>query len=69
MLEARESQTLVTRPDAAAAERARRAELERRLEALAASSDADFGRLGPGDAILIAAVFVLLPAVLVWICR
>ena len=69
MLEAHEPQTLVTRPDAAASERGRHAELDRRLEALATSSDADFGRLGRGDAIAIAALFVLLPALAVWMFR
>jgi hypothetical protein len=50
-------------------ERALRAELDRRVAALAASSDEDFGRLGRGDGILIVALFVLLPAFAAWLCR
>ena len=72
MPEAEENPTLVSAPDAApeaAYERALRAELDRRIAALAACSDDDFGRLGRGDGILVVALFVLLPACAVWLCR
>jgi hypothetical protein len=46
-----------------------RAELDRRLAELATTSDQAFGRLGVGDAVLVSVLFMLLPAMLVWLCR
>jgi hypothetical protein len=65
----RERSRLAGAPDAAY-ERALRAELDRRIAALAACTDDDFGgRLGPGDAILAGALFVALPALAIWLGR
>ena len=49
--------------------RALRAELQRRIAVLATTSDDTFGRMGRGDAILVVALFVLAPALVIWICR
>jgi len=72
MPQAEEPATLGAKPEVApdlSYERVLRAELDRRVAALAASSDEDFGRLGRGDGILVVALFVLLPAFAVWFCR
>ena len=72
MPQADEQATLGGEPDVApdmSYERALRAELDRRIAALAAASDEDFGRLGRGDGILVVVLFVLLPAFAVWLCR
>jgi hypothetical protein len=55
--------------DEAAYTRALRAELDRRLAALAAAPDDAFGAIGVGDGALVALAFVLLPALLVWLNR
>lgn len=52
-------------PDA----RVLRAELERRLCALYATSAAAFGPMGRRDGILVLVLFLLAPAVAVWIWR
>lgn len=57
-----------TTPDATY-RRALRAELDRRLTELDATSDDAFGRLGSAEGVLVALIFVLLPAVLVWLCK
>jgi hypothetical protein len=49
--------------------RALRAELERRLAELAAASDEAFGRMGLGDAFLVFMLFLLAPALAIWIFR
>ena len=46
-----------------------RAELQRRIAVLATTSNDTFGRLGPGDAILVVALCVLAPALVIWLCR
>jgi len=72
MPQAEEPATLGAKPEVApdlSYERVLRAELDRRVAALAASSDEDFGRLGRGDGILVVVLFVLLPAFAVWFCR
>jgi hypothetical protein len=54
---------------AAAYRRALRAELERRLAELATTPEDAFGGIGLGDAILATLLFVLLPALIVWMYR
>lgn len=49
--------------------RALRAELERRFAELAAASDHAFGPMGLGDAILVVMLFLLAPALAIWVCR
>lgn len=58
------------RAQAAAAEvgyqRALRADLERRITALAATSDDAFGSMGLGDGVLVGVLFVVGPALVAW---
>jgi hypothetical protein len=49
--------------------RALRAELERRFAELAAASDHAFGPMGLGDAVLVCILFLLAPALAIWIFR
>ena len=51
-------------PDAA-----RLAELERRLAAISTYPDATFGVIGTRELLAMGSLFVLLPAVLVWLFR
>jgi hypothetical protein len=55
-------------PDAAY-ERALRSELDRRITELAAAPDDAFGRVGAADGILVTVLFVVFPALLVWMYR
>jgi hypothetical protein len=61
------------RTQAAAAEavheRALRADLERRIAALGATSDDAFGMMGVGDGILVVGLFVVGPALVAWLFR
>ena len=50
-------------------ERALRADLERRITALGATSDDAFGMMGAGDGILVVVVFVVGPALVAWLFR
>lgn len=50
-------------------QRALHAELDRRIAELGATSDEAFGRIGPGDGILVAVLFVLVPALVIWASR
>ena len=54
---------------AAAYRRALRAELERRLAELSTTPEDAFGGIGLGDAILVTLLFVLVPALVVWMYR
>jgi hypothetical protein len=54
---------------AAAYRRALRAELERRLAELATTPKDAFGGIGLADAILVTLLFVLVPAIVVWMYR
>ena len=58
-----------TADDQTAYARALRAELDRRIAALAAAPDDTFGAIGQWDGVLIAFAFVLLPALIVWLNR
>ncbi len=53
----------------AAYTRALHAELERRIVELGSTPDEAFGRSGAGDAALMIVLFILLPALAVWIYR
>ena len=53
----------------AAYTRALHAELARRIAELGNTPDEAFGRLGRGDAVLMIVLFILLPALAVWIYR
>ena len=59
----------------AAYQHALRVELERRIGLLAATSatpdtsDDTFGRMGLGDGVLVVALFLVTPALVIWICR
>jgi hypothetical protein len=50
-------------------ERALGAELVRRIGEFATYGDDAFGRMGPKDALAITLLFVLGPALIVWLCR
>lgn len=51
-------------------ERALRADLERRISALAATSGGDaFGSMGAGDGALVVVLFVIAPALAAWLLR
>jgi hypothetical protein len=50
-------------------QRALHAELDRRVAELGATSDQAFGRIGPGDGIVVALLFVVLPALVIWVAR
>jgi hypothetical protein len=50
-------------------QRALHAELDRRITELGATSDEACGRIGPGDAILVAVLFVLVPVLVIWAAR
>jgi hypothetical protein len=50
-------------------EHALRADLQRRIAALADTSDDAFGRIGLADGILVAALFVVVPALVAWMFR
>jgi hypothetical protein len=65
MPDGEDRRTLGTR----AYERALLAELERRLAELGRCSDETFGRIGLADGIAVALLFVLLPALVVWMYR
>jgi hypothetical protein len=47
-------------------QRALRADLERRISALGATSGDAFGSLGAGDGLLVLVLFVIGPALVVW---
>jgi hypothetical protein len=53
-------------PDEVEYERVLRAELERRIAALAAEGEQAFGHMGTVDVLLIAVGCLLLPGLLVW---
>jgi hypothetical protein len=50
-------------------ETALRAELERRIAALAAEGDASFGSIGRGEWVVIILVTIVLPLIAVWAFR
>ena len=64
-----EDHTTQTAASDADFEHALRADLQRRIAALAATSDDAFGRIGPADGILVAALFVAVPALVAWMFR
>jgi hypothetical protein len=55
--------------DDPAYQRARRAELERRIAALAGGGAEAFGRIGWGDGLLVTVLFLLAPALAIWLFR
>ena len=50
-------------------QRALHAELDRRVAELGATSGEVFGRIGPGEGIVVALLFVVLPALVIWVAR
>ena len=50
----------------AAYQRALRADLDRRISALGATSGEAFGRIGAGDGVLVVVLFVIGPALVAW---
>jgi hypothetical protein len=68
MPDAQDQRTRTAAPEAVYA-RALRADLERRIAELANTPDDAFGRIGLPDAILVAVLFVIVPALFAWLFR
>jgi hypothetical protein len=69
MPDAESQRTQAAAAQASVYDRALRADLERRLTALGATSDDAFGMMGVGDGILVVGLFVVGPALVAWLFR